>query len=72
MKRIIWVLIILPLVSIPVYLYNFYEDGIKNPKETKLAILPYEKFPNEYSTLIAKNLKKLHSRILICGDSMKR
>ena len=34
MKKIIWVLIILPLVSIPVYLYNFYPNGIKNPKET--------------------------------------
>lgn len=60
MKRIIWVLIILLLVSIPVYLYNFYPNGIKNPKETKLAILPYEKFPSEYSTLIAKNLKEFY------------
>ena len=60
MKRIIWVLIILLLVSIPVYLYNFYPNGIKNPKETKLAILPYEKFPCEYSTLITKNLKEFY------------
>lgn len=48
------------LIFIPVYLYNFYNPGIKNPKESTLAILPYENFPKEYSELIAEKLKEFY------------
>lgn len=60
MKKLIWVLIILILVSIPFYLYNVYYPRIKNPKDSTLAILPYENFPKGYSELIADKLQEFY------------
>lgn len=37
--------------------YSCNSNEIKNPKESKLAIHPYEKFPLKYSQLIADTLK---------------
>jgi archaemetzincin len=59
-KKIFIAFFLLILLMIPVYLYNFYDDGIKDPKESTLAILPYENFPNEYSELIANKLKEFY------------
>lgn len=59
--RWIKIIFILVLIGIPFYLFNYFSPNeIKNPKESTLAILPYENFPKEYSELIAKNLKSFY------------
>lgn len=60
MKKLIILFGILLLIAIPLYLFDVFQDEIKNPKESTLAILPYENFPKNYSELIAENLKKFY------------
>lgn len=51
---------VVAFTALPIYLYTVFKPSIKPPKESTLAILPYENFPSAYSELIAAKLKDFY------------
>lgn len=60
MKKILLFLLVIAFLAIPIYLYTVFNPSIKNPKESVLAILPYENFPKKYAEIISEKLKEFY------------